>query len=67
MEAGWGDSLVASGQFDAAISHYIEAGQTLRALEAAIQARQWGKAGHIVQVGLWNDQFIVTFIYYEFI
>ena len=35
---------------DAAINHYIEAGKTVKALEAAIQARQWKKAVQIIQV-----------------
>lgn len=35
---------------DAAISHFIEAGCTLKALDAAVGARQWKKAVHIVKV-----------------
>jgi intraflagellar transport protein 172 len=30
-------------QFDAAISHFIEAGRTNKALEAAVKAGQWKK------------------------
>ena len=37
-------------QLDAAINHYIEAGRTIKALDAAIKARQWKKAVQIVQV-----------------
>lgn len=37
-------------QQDAAISHYIEAGNTVKALEAAIAARQWKKSMQIMQV-----------------
>ena len=37
-------------QLDSAINHYIEAGKTLKALDAAIGARQWKKAVQIVQV-----------------
>lgn len=29
---------------DASISHYIEAGATVKALEAAVGAKQWRKA-----------------------
>lgn len=37
-------------QLDAAINHYIEAGRTRKALEAAVGAKQWKKAVHIIQV-----------------
>ncbi|KAJ8945935.1 hypothetical protein NQ318_016763 [Aromia moschata] len=50
LEEEWGDSLVEGKQMDAAISHYIEAGCTLKALDAAVAARQWKKAVHIVKV-----------------
>ncbi|XP_017777562.1 PREDICTED: intraflagellar transport protein 172 homolog [Nicrophorus vespilloides] len=50
LEEEWGDYLVESKQTDAAISHYIEAGCSLKALDAAIIARQWKKAIHIIQV-----------------
>lgn len=50
LEEEWGDSLVENKQSDAAISHFIEAGCTKKALEAAIAARQWKKAMHIIQV-----------------
>lgn len=36
--------LVTKRQMDAAISHYIEAGATVKALEAAVNARQFRKA-----------------------
>ena len=51
IEEEWGDELVSNKQADAAISHYIEAGRTIKALEAAITARQWKKAIHITEVG----------------
>lgn len=35
---------------DAAISHFIEAGCTRKALDAAVAAKQWKKAMHIIQV-----------------
>ncbi|XP_063612068.1 intraflagellar transport protein 172 homolog [Penaeus indicus] len=50
IEEEWGDLLVSNKQADAAISHYIEAGRTLKALEAAISARQWKKAVQIIEV-----------------
>lgn len=50
LEEEWGDSLVENKQADAAISHYIEAGCTKKALEAAVNAKQWKKAMHIIQV-----------------
>ncbi|KAK9871476.1 hypothetical protein WA026_012850 [Henosepilachna vigintioctopunctata] len=50
LEEQWGDSLVESKQLDAAISHYIEAGNTLKALDAAVNAKQWKKAVHIIKV-----------------
>lgn len=37
-------------QLDAAINHYIEAGKTIKALDAAVGARQWKKAVQIIQV-----------------
>lgn len=50
LEEEWGDSLVNSKQLDAAISHYIEAGSTMKALDAAVAAKQWKKAVHIIKV-----------------
>lgn len=50
LEEEWGDYLVNSRQLDAAINHYIEAGKTVKALEASVGAAQWKKAIHIMQV-----------------
>ena len=50
LEEEWGDHLVSKREMDAAISHYIEAGKTIKALDAAVHARQWKKAMQIVQV-----------------
>ncbi|KAL3276031.1 hypothetical protein HHI36_020760 [Cryptolaemus montrouzieri] len=55
LEEQWGDSLVENKQLDAAISHYIEAGATLKALDAAVAAKQWKKAVHIVKVVEMSD------------
>lgn len=51
LEEEWGDHLVSKRENDAAISHFIEAGKTIKALDAAVHARQWKKAMQIVQVG----------------
>ncbi|XP_050306348.1 intraflagellar transport protein 172 homolog [Anthonomus grandis grandis] len=50
LEEEWGDTLVENKQMDAAINHFIEAGCTLKALEAAVSAKQWKKAVHIIKV-----------------
>lgn len=52
LEEEWGDYLVNNKQLDAAINHYIEAGKTIKALDAAVGARQWKKAVQIIQVRL---------------
>ncbi|KAJ3234644.1 hypothetical protein HDU78_005723 [Chytriomyces hyalinus] len=48
LEEQWGDHLVSQKQMDAAINHYIEAGKSFKAIEAAIAAKQWKKAVGIV-------------------
>ncbi|XP_027896583.1 intraflagellar transport protein 172 homolog [Xiphophorus couchianus] len=50
LEEAWGDYLVQQKQMDGAINHFIEAGCTLKAVEAAIAARQWKKAVHILEL-----------------
>ncbi|KAL5017204.1 hypothetical protein ScPMuIL_006793 [Solemya velum] len=50
LEEQWGDYLVAQKQLDAAINHYIEAGCTMKAVEAAINSRQWSKAVQILEL-----------------
>ena len=50
LEEEWGDYLVAQKQMDAAINHYIEAGCSLKAIEAAMASRQWAKAAQIVEM-----------------
>lgn len=49
LEEEWGDWLVSRRQADASISHYIEAGATSKALEAAVNAKQWLKAVQVLQ------------------
>lgn len=50
LEESWGDYLVQQKQMDAAINHFIEAGCSIKAIEAAIAARQWKKAVHILEL-----------------
>ncbi|XP_033237758.1 intraflagellar transport protein 172 homolog isoform X1 [Drosophila pseudoobscura] len=50
LEEEWGDWLVGRKQLDASINHYIEAGATQKALEAAVGAKQWRKAVQIAKV-----------------
>jgi intraflagellar transport protein 172 len=50
LEEEWGDWLVEKRQLDASISHYIESGATIKALEAAMGAKQWRKAVQIAKV-----------------
>ena len=50
LEEEWGDYLVMQKQMDAAINHYIEAGCSVKAIEAAIHSRQWHKAAQIVEI-----------------
>lgn len=50
LEEEWGDWLVGRRQPDASISHYIEAGATVKALQAAVTAKQWRKAVQIARV-----------------
>lgn len=50
LEEEYGDYLVSQKQLDAAINHYIEAGATSKAVEAAIGSRQWAKAVQILEL-----------------
>jgi len=47
LEEAWGDWLVLNKNMDAAIGHYIEANVSKKAIEAALGARQWTKAGQL--------------------
>jgi hypothetical protein len=56
LEEEWGDWLASQKQMDAAINHFIEAGVTLKAIEAAIAARQFAKAaGALVALPVLQD------------
>ncbi|CAL1585627.1 unnamed protein product [Knipowitschia caucasica] len=50
LEELWGEYLVQQKQMDAAINHFIEAGCSIKAIEAAVAARQWKKAVHILEL-----------------
>lgn len=50
LEEEWGEYLVSQKQLDAAINHFIEAGATTKAVEAAINSRQWKKAVQILEL-----------------
>lgn len=49
IEEEWGDWLMSQKQMDAAINHFIEAGQSMKAIDAALQCRQFVKAAGIVE------------------
>lgn len=50
LEKEWGHHLMSGGHYDAAINHFIEAGETSLALKSAVLAHQWKKALQIIQV-----------------
>ncbi|KDO34175.1 hypothetical protein SPRG_01418 [Saprolegnia parasitica CBS 223.65] len=49
LEESWGDYLVSQKQMDMAINHYIEGNVPTKAVEAALNSRQWAKAGQMVE------------------
>uniref|UniRef100_A0A7S3QV19 Intraflagellar transport protein 172 homolog n=1 Tax=Dunaliella tertiolecta TaxID=3047 RepID=A0A7S3QV19_DUNTE len=49
LEEEWGDWLMSQKAMDAAINHYIESGSSLKAIEAAMQCRQFSKAAGIIE------------------
>lgn len=50
LEEEWGDHLTNQCQLDNAFNHYIEAGQYMKAVDAAIGSRQWSRAMHTVDM-----------------
>ncbi|OAF71469.1 Intraflagellar transport protein osm-1 [Intoshia linei] len=50
MEEKWGDHLFTEKQYDEAINHYIEAGNSFKAVESSIKAKQWNKSLSIIQI-----------------
>lgn len=56
LEEEWGDWLSSQRQVDAAINHYIEAGASTKAIDAAMTARQWHKAEQLLdQASMGHD------------
>ena len=49
LEDQWGDYLVSQKMGELAISHYIEANESTKAVEAALNARQWTKASQLIE------------------
>lgn len=49
LEDEWADWLMGQRRADEACSHYIEAGQSIKAIEAALEARQWSRAASIAE------------------
>lgn len=49
LEEAWGDYLERNKQVDMAINHYIEANVHTKAIEAALNSRQWAKAVQLVE------------------
>lgn len=41
LEEKWGDHLVSIKQTESAVSHYIDAGASRKAIESSISSRQW--------------------------
>lgn len=48
LEEQWGDYLVSQKQLDSAVNHFIEAGKSVKAIDAAIASKQFKKAVSIV-------------------
>lgn len=49
LENEWGDYLFSQKLYDAAINHFIEAGELFKAADSAIYSKQWKKAVDIIQ------------------
>ena len=50
LEEEWANYLFENRLMDMACNHFIEAGRLRKALEAALEGKQWKKALHIIQV-----------------
>ncbi|KAK0403869.1 hypothetical protein QR680_017169 [Steinernema hermaphroditum] len=50
LEEEWADHLMAENSAEAAVSHYLESGKTLKAVDAAIKGREFAKAVEILEV-----------------
>ena len=60
LEEEWGDWLMSQHQVDAAINHFIEAGCSMKAVEAALAARQWQKAAAVLDSQVDGEQVCVA-------
>ena len=49
LERAWGEWLVGAGSNEAAVNHFIEAGAHREAIEACLAARQFSKAGQLIE------------------
>ena len=58
MEEKWGDRLRELGQTEAAINHFIDAGCSVKAAEAAMECHNWKKALEIVEQNQGDDRFV---------
>eukprot|EP01059_Diplonema_ambulator_P008871 TRINITY_DN18639_c0_g1_i5.p1 TRINITY_DN18639_c0_g1~~TRINITY_DN18639_c0_g1_i5.p1 ORF type:complete len:1382 (+),score=614.47 TRINITY_DN18639_c0_g1_i5:304-4146(+) len=61
LEDEWGDWLVSQKQVDAAINHYIEAHQEMKAINSAINSRQWTKAVQILDMQEQSDPTVLRY------
>lgn len=64
LEEEWGDWLVNRRQADASISHYIEAGATAKALQAAVNAKQWRKAVQVIKKKIFKSFYLKIISYF---
>ncbi|KAF4675176.1 hypothetical protein FOL47_008183 [Perkinsus chesapeaki] len=44
----WGDYLVSERQYEQAIDHFTQANKSMKAINAALQGRQWSRAEHLL-------------------
>ena len=58
LEERWGDRLRELGQTEAAINHFIDAGCSVKAAEAAMECHNWKKALEIVEQNQGDDRFV---------
>jgi intraflagellar transport protein 172 len=49
LERAWGAALAAAGQHDAAVGHFVEAGDAAHAISAAIAGGQLARAAQLIQ------------------
>lgn len=56
LQEEWGEHLVSTGQTDNAISHFIEAGATVKAAKAALAAKNLPRAGSLIELLTGDEQ-----------